>query len=641
MFTIANLSMRYGEKILFKNASFQLNPGRHYALVGPNGSGKSTLLKILIGDMTPEQGEISHPSSLRIGTLKQDHFLYENETLLHTVLMGKPTLWKGIKEKEKLLEHTTLNEEQCHALALYEKMIEEQDGYVAESQAGELLEGLGLKTAHHQNKMHTLSGGYKLRVLLAQVLFSQPDMLLLDEPTNHLDLYSIKWLEEYIKKFEGTVLVSSHDRSFLNGIATDVMDVDYETIKIYTGDYDQFEQTKAWNLAQRESQLAKQERKKEDLQEFIDRFGAKATKAKQAQSKLKAMAKIDDEMESLQQNASARRTPSIEFSMQRPSGVTALKVLEICKTYGEKKVLENVSFEVERGEKVAILGPNGIGKSTLLEILANRVSSDLGKFDWGHAAGFSYFPQDPSSVLCKSNSLLEWLCNIFKDGQEQKARQVLGRVLFSGDDVHKKIGILSGGEMARLVLAKMMMQQQNVLIFDEPTNHLDLEAIEALLQSLKTFPGTLLFVSHNRYFVSQIATRIIEITEDGVQDFKCSYPEYLEKKETDYLDRAQKRPQSPTKATTTKQSYEEMKKQRNLKAQLEKQVIKAEELCNQIELKIAQINVELGSESFYLNTSRENQQALFLKKNQLEAALIEAMEDWEKKQSTLQNLEIL
>lgn len=639
MFSASDLSMRFGDKILFRNAHFQLNPGRHYALVGPNGSGKSTLIKILSGESTPEKGEIHRSSLMRLGTLKQDHYLYENETILDTVLIGKPRLWEGIKSKEKLLENPDLTEQQCHELADFEKIIEEQDGYMAESQAGELLEGLGLKTNVHLQKLHTLSGGYKLRVLLAQVLFSKPDILLLDEPTNHLDLYSIKWLEDYIRQFEGTVLISSHDRSFLNGIATDVMDLDYESVKIYPGNYDQFEEAKAWNLAQKEAQLAKQEKKKEDLQEFIDRFGAKATKAKQAQSKLKIVEKLENAMEALQIGPSSRQAPALEFKMQRPSGVVALRVNGIRKSYGAKKVLEQVTFEVERGEKVAILGANGIGKSTLLEILTSRSSADAGLYEWGHAAGFAYFPQDHGSELCKSLTLLEWLCGALSGTPEQKARQILGQVLFSGDDVHKKIGVLSGGEMARLILAKMMLQQQNVLIFDEPTNHLDLEAIEALLASLKNYTGTVLFVSHNRYFVSNIATRVIELTDYGLQDFKCTYQEYLEKKNVDHLDRTQKRP-TADKIPSTKQSHEEMKKQRNNKTQLEKQVKKSEELCSQLESKIAQINTQLAAECFYVNTSQEEQANLVLEKTNLENQLNLAIEEWEKNQISLQKLQI-
>ncbi|WP_284452973.1 ribosomal protection-like ABC-F family protein [Parachlamydia acanthamoebae] len=639
MISAINLTMRYGDKILFRNANFQLNPGRHYALVGPNGSGKSTLIKILSGTLTPEKGDIFMPSLIRLGTLKQDHFLYENVSLIDTVLMGKPILWDALKQKDLLLQEAILSEDQCHQLANCEKHIEEQQGYAATSQIGELLEGLGLKANLRNKPLKILSGGYKLRVLLAQVLFSQPDVLILDEPTNHLDLYSIKWLEDYIRQFSGTVVVSSHDRSFLNGIATDVMDLDYEMVKIYPGNYDQFETTKTWELEQKENQLAKQEKKKEDLQEFVDRFRAKATKARQAQSKLKAMEKLENAMEEHYLPPSSRQAPHLQFPITRPSGVTPLKITGIQKAYGEKKVLENVSFEVGRGEKIAILGPNGIGKSTLLEILSGRTPSDAGTFEWGHAAGFAYFPQDHSKEFNKKSSLLDWLCGSLQDVQEQQARQMLAQVLFSGDDVHKTIEVLSGGEAARLILAKMMLAKQNILIFDEPTNHLDMEAIEALIHSLKTYSGTVLFVSHNRYFVASLASRIIEINETGIHDFHCSYPEYLEKRDVDHLDRSAKRASQASKQSQNKLSYEEQKKQRNLRAQLEKQIKRVEDLCQQLETKIEEIDATMGSEGFYERTSREEQAKLLSKKSKLEEELNQTLEDWEKAHQELNEIE--
>lgn len=631
MLSVNDLTMRFGDKFLFRNAAFQLNPGQHYALVGPNGSGKSTLIRILCGDATPDKGDIHLSPLFRLGTLKQDHYLYEQETLIDTVMMGKTTLWQASLKKRKLLQNPTLSEEECHELAHCEKIIEENDGYIAESQIGALLEGLGLKSKVHSHKLHTLSGGYKLRVLLAQVLFSKPEILILDEPTNHLDLYSIKWLEDYIRQFPGTVLISSHDRSFLNGIASHVIDLDYEMIKIYPGNYDQFEKTKAFDAVQKEAQLAKQTKKKEDLQEFVDRFGAKATKAKQAQSKMKAVAKIENAMEGLYVPPSSRRAPHLDFRMSRPSGAIPLRVNDIHKAYGEKRVLEHVSFEMEKGEKIAILGANGIGKSTLLEILAGRTNADMGSFEWGFAAGFAYFPQDHSKELDRSRTLLDWLTNALKGIQEQQARQMLAQILFSGDDVHKTIGVLSGGEMARLILAKMMLSQQNVLIFDEPTNHLDMETIEALLACLKEYEGSVLFVSHNRYFVSNIATRVIEINETGVHDFRCSYDEYLEKRGVDHLDRSARRNAgSSSKEPMTKAIYEEQKKQRNSRVQLEKQLKKAEELCHHLELEIGKINSKLLSEDYYTHTSHEEQLQLAAQKKQLEKQLDQALANWEK-----------
>jgi len=476
MISASSLSMRFGGKILFKNANFQLNPGQHYGLVGANGSGKSTLIKILIGDETPESGNVAIASQLNVGALKQDHFLYENIRILDTVLMGKKQLWEALKGKDELLKHEHFTEVECHKLEEFDKVISEHDGYTAESLASKLLEGLGLPNRIHEQPMHTLSGGYKLRVLLAQLLFSEPDALLLDEPTNHLDLFSIRWLEGYLREFEGTLLISSHDRDFLNGICNHIVDLDYGTIKIYKGNYDRFLEAKASEKELKESVFEKQDKKREDLQEFIDRFGAKASKAKQAQSKMRLVEKLGDEMDKLDIRMSSRLYPKLNFVQVRPPGIRALKVSGISKSYGEKQVLKNISFEIERGDRVAFIGPNGIGKSTLLEIIANNLSSDNGNFEWGFAAQPAYYPQDHARIVNGQISLLDWLSNQDTQVAEQSVREILGRVLFSGDDVKKQVGVLSGGETARLVLARMMLQKQNVLIFDEPTNHLDMEA---------------------------------------------------------------------------------------------------------------------------------------------------------------------
>lgn len=633
--------MRFGGKILFKNVNFQLNPGQHYGLVGANGSGKSTLIKILTGEITPERGDVAYPTQVAVGTLKQDQFRYDTVPIIDTVLMGKTRLWEAIQKKQILLQKEEFSEEECHALDDLERTISSHQGYAAESEAAKLLEGLGLANSVHRRQMQTLSGGFKLRVLLAQVLFSQPDILLLDEPTNHLDLFSIKWLEEYLKEFPGTLMISSHDRDFLNAVCNHILDLDHETIKIYKGNFDTFVETKAADLSQREGLLEKQEKKREDIQGFIDRFKAKASKARQAQSKMKLVEKLEEEMGGLGLCPSCRMYPHINFEIYRPSGAVALKVKEISKSYGEKHVLKNISFEIERGDRVALLGTNGIGKSTLLEVLSQNTQAGSGSFEWGHAVQYAYFPQDHAREVKGSSTLLEWLSQFDRQMHEEQFRQILARVLFSGDDVKKRIDILSGGETARLILAKMMVQKHNLLIFDEPTNHLDMEAIEALLEALHNYTGTVLFVSHNRHFVSHIATRVIEMTHEGIKDFRCTYPEYIAKREVDLLSSnlSLRQPESQKSANPDqKLKHQELKNQRNLKSQLAKKISVAEEKCHKYEEEIRKIEGQLSAHDFYQKNNLETQKATLAKKCLLEKNLEECLQEWEEIGQQMQDL---
>jgi ATPase subunit of ABC transporter with duplicated ATPase domains len=644
MLTISQLSMRFGAKILFKNVSLQFNAGNRYGLVGANGCGKSTLIKILTGEVTPESGQVSLSQQFSLGSLSQDHYAYRQNLVLDVVLQGKKKLWDALEKKGVLLEKESFNEQDCETLMKLEKILEEQDGYVAEGEAAKLLEGLGVREETHRKPLDLLSGGYKLRVLLAQVLFGKPDILVLDEPTNHLDLYSIKWLEDYLRSFAGTVVVTSHDREFLNGICTHIADVDYGTIKIYKGSYEAFQDQKNLDREQKEHLLQKHDKRRADLQGFIDRFGAKATKARQAQSKARLVEQLEEEMEALDLIPSSRIYPKLSFDPLRASGVTVLTVKEMSKAYGPKKVLDRVSFEIERGERVVVIGPNGIGKSTLLEILTHNQQADQGVFNWGFATRLAYFPQDHAREVKGNLSLLDWLGQFDRDLPQERLRDLLGRVLFSGDGVNQSIHTLSGGETARLLLAKVMLQKPNVLIFDEPTNHLDMEAIEELAKALENFEGTLLLVSHNRYFVSRLANRIIEISYQGVKDFKGSYIEYLEKQEHDYL---ASRPilsqryvyETNSKQVPTSTSYSDQKRLKSQKAQLRKKVEQAEEICHQLEKKIKELDVRMASEGFYQQTSREEQQRLFSQKLQLEEQLIEAMEQWEKASLDIQKSE--
>lgn len=631
MISVVNLSMRFGGKILFKNVSVQFNPNHRYGLVGANGCGKSTFIKILIRDIISEAGEIYVPSQVRVGSLKQDHYLYEEEEILNVVLRGNVSLWHALEERNKLFQHEEFTEKECLLLEKLEKVIEDQGGYTAESEAAKLLEGLGINEEWHRRPLKLLSGGFKLRVLLAKLLFGKPDVLVLDEPTNHLDLISIKWLEGYLRQFPGTLIVSSHDRDFLNAICTDIADMDYGTLKLYKGNYEAFVERKALDREQKELMLEKHDKKRADLQGFIDRFGAKASKARQAQSKARLVEKIVDEMESIDVSPSSRLYPNIKFTPYRSSSATALTVKGISKAYGTKQVLNDVEFEVERGDRLAIIGKNGIGKSTLLEILTENKTADQGTFAWGFATRVAYFPQDHAREVEGNKSLLDWLSQTDPAIPQEKLRGALARVLFSGDTVNQSVKTLSGGETARLILAKMILQNPNVLIFDEPTNHLDMEAIEELTTALVDFPETILFVSHNRYFVSKVANRIIEIQPKKIHDFRGTYSEYVAMQEQDLLKAtASLRQRETPKDKAANVSHEEQKKVRNAENQLKRKVTQAEEECAKLEGKIQKIEAILGVEGFYQRTSSEEQQKILDEKNQLEIALQTALATWEK-----------
>lgn len=639
MITATNLTMGYGSKTLFKNVSFQLNPQQHYGLIGANGAGKSTLVKILTGDVVPEAGDIAIPAQVSVGTLKQNHYIFENDRILDVVLMGNTKLWNALQSKEELFQHESFDDESCKKLENFEKIIAEHDGYSAPSEAAKLLEGLGIYASVHDKPLSVLSGGYKLRVLLAQVLFSKPDILLLDEPTNHLDLHSIRWLEGYLKDFPGTILISSHDADFLNAICTHILDLDHQTIKLYKGNYNDFLELKAQDLEQKMSQMEKQEKRRDDLQDFIDRFKAKASKARQAQSKAKLVEKLEEEMAENELKPSTRMYPKLQFDQYRPSGAIALTIKDIHKSYGQKQVLHGVSLEIERGDRLALLGANGIGKSTLLEILNQYTEPTAGTFQWGHAVQVAYFPQDHKREVHGDISLLDWLRQFDREIPEQKLRDYLGRVLFSGDDVKKSVNVLSGGETARLILAKMMLMKHNVLIFDEPTNHLDMEATEALLDALEEYPGTIIFVSHNRHFVSKVATRIAEISEEGIKDFRLTFNEYIAKRDTDLLTAkgAYRRQDSDNNSPkeSQKQKFEDQKTQRNLKAQIQKKIQALETKCESLEKKLQELEDRLSADGFYQKATPELVQELLTKKTTLENDLAETLQEWEEKNHEL------
>ncbi|APR99795.1 ribosomal protection-like ABC-F family protein [Pajaroellobacter abortibovis] len=543
MIVLDSVTKRFGHKVLFEGVSAQFDRGKRYGITGANGAGKSTFLKLVAGVEESDGGSITLPSSTRIGILKQNHFEYEKERIVDTVMMGNKILWNALTEKEKLL-HKEIDEETGLRLGELEGIIAEEDGYTAESEAVELLVGLGVPSEKQQDAMSTLPPGYKLRVLLAQVLFGKSDVLLLDEPTNHLDLDSIRWLEAFLIEYAGTALVVSHDRHFLNAIATHIADLDYQTITLYTGNYSSFVQAKYEQKQRAASQATANKKKVAELQEFVQRFGTHASKSKQAQSRIKQIEKLEESIKTQGPKRSSLVRPFVRFEFKQSSGRDILRIEGVYKSFGQKKIFENLSLHFNRGDRVAVIGPSGIGKSTLLKMLVGayeRLDSETkpytltpnaGTIRWGHDASVGYFAQDHHEALgetAKGKTAFEWLYMFDPTAAQETIRGILGRLLFSGEAALKKTDALSGGEAARLLLAKLVLGKPNVLVLDEPTNHLDIESIEGLLEGLLLFKGTVLFVSHDRHFVERLATRIFSLQPGKATDFPGTYSEWIEK----------------------------------------------------------------------------------------------------------------
>lgn len=626
MFCIIDLSLNLGTISLFEKVNLTLNPGVRYGLVGANGAGKTTFLKILSQEIPPTTGEVMKPKQATIGVLRQDYYHFEGEKIVHVVLMGRKRLWGALKRQGELLDQEALTEQDVEELGALEEILQHEKGYDAESEASALLEGLGIEKEKHEQLLKTLSGGYKIRVLLAQLLFTEPSLLLLDEPTNYLDISSIRWLELYLQAFTGAVVICSHDRAFLNQVCQEILDIDYQMITPYKGNYEDFLEQKIAQALQQEALIEGFEKKQKHLQAFADRFGAKASKAKQAQSKLKAVARLEEEKKAHNMESSSRRYPGFHFSMHTRSGVIPLEVWNIQKAFGSHQVLHGVSFEVQRGDRVAIVGPNGVGKSTLLETIMGRVQQDAGECKWGASVEVAYFPQHFERELVGVHRVIDYLTKEHPRATEQQIRSVLGHVLFPKEDVYKAVTQLSGGEKARLVMASVMLASHNFLIFDEPTNHLDLEACEALEEAINAYEGTVMLVSHNRYFISQVATRILEITKEGFFDFKGSYEEYLAKREVDYLSKEAALRQRRQKKTSSSQKKEPVSsRQRGL----EKELKELESACQAKELELKLLLEEIASEYFYTKTSVEEQKKKLKKKEELEKIITIFYETWE------------
>jgi len=523
MISVQNVSKAFGPKKLFEDVNVAFPPGRRYGLTGPNGAGKTTFMRILSGEEEADSGEIQRPK--RMGVLRQDQFAYEDDRVLDVVLQGNRVLWEALKEKEKLLAHREVSEEDGHRLGELETVIAEEDGYTAEASAAELLDGLGIPQEAHEEPMRALAGGYKLRVLLAQALFGRPQALLLDEPTNNLDIDSIRWLERFLHAFEGVLVTISHDRHFLNAICTHIADIDYETIITYTGAYDDMVRQKGQVRARVESENAEKQKKIAQLQDFVARFHA-GTRASQVQSRVRAMEKL--KLEDLKRSNIA--APFIKFEVARPSGRQTLTVEELAKSYGRREIIRPFSALVTRGEKVAIIGKNGVGKSTLVKMLVGELPPDAGGVKWGHQAAPGYLPQDTAGIIRPGTSAFGWLRELEDKLSNEEISGLLGRMLFSGEERMKPTATLSGGETVRLLLANLMRTRENVLVLDEPTNHLDLQAIASLAEGLNRYEGTALFVTHDQQLIGEVATRIWALREEEpVLDFQGTFDEFLEK----------------------------------------------------------------------------------------------------------------
>jgi ATPase subunit of ABC transporter with duplicated ATPase domains len=525
LISTANITMQFGAKPLFENISVKFGDGNRYGLIGANGCGKSTFMKILSGDLDPSSGNVSVSPNERLGNLRQDQFAFEEFTVIDTVIMGHKELWEIKKERDRIYSLPEMSEDEGMIVADLEVQFAEMDGYTAESRAGELLLGLDIPVEQHFGLMSAVAPGWKLRVLLAQALFANPDIMLLDEPTNNLDINTIRWLEDVLNERGCTMVIISHDRHFLNSVCTHIADMDYGELRVYPGNYDDYMVAASEVKARLLAGNAKKKTQIVELQAFVRRFSANASKAKQATSRAKQLEKIKlDEVK-----PSSRVNPFIRFDETKKLHRLAVELENISKGYGDEPLFKKLNLMIGAGERVAVIGANGIGKSTLLKTLVGELTTDTGLVKWAENAEVGYFAQDHATDFAEDMTLVEWMTQWRKETDDDQAiRATLGRLLFSQDEINKSVKVLSGGEKGRMLFGKLMLQKQNVLVLDEPTNHLDMESIESLNTALEHYPGTLIFVSHDREFVSSLATHVIEIKADKIIDFNGNYEDYLE-----------------------------------------------------------------------------------------------------------------
>ena len=523
MIAVTNLGMQFGKRVLFQDVNLKFTPGNCYGIIGANGAGKSTFLKILSGEIEPDTGEIIVTPGERMAVLRQDHFAFNDYRVIDTVIMGYQKLYDVMQERDQIYSKPDFSEEDGIRAAELEGEFAELGGWEAEANAGQMLDGLGIPQDMHEKKMAEIEDNLKVRVLLAQALFGNPDILLLDEPTNHLDLESIHWLEDYLETFNNTVIVVSHDRHFLNTVCTHICDIDYGKIQLYVGNYDFWYMSSQLAAKQLKDEKKRREDKIAELKEFIQRFSSNVAKAKQATSRKKLIDKltIDDI------RPSSRRFPYVAFKPNRDIGKNVLEIKNLSKTIEGEKVLDNLSLTINPGDKVAFVGPNHFAKTVLFQILAGEMEPDEGTFTWGVTTSLSYFPKDNAGMFKENESIADYLQQFSKEDDDTYVRSFLGRMLFTGDEALKPCNVLSGGERVRVVLARMMLEGANCMIFDEPTSHLDLEAIQALNNGIIEFKGVVLFNSHDHQFVDSIANRIIEFTPDGIIDRMMEFDDYI------------------------------------------------------------------------------------------------------------------
>jgi ATPase subunit of ABC transporter with duplicated ATPase domains len=638
MISLSSVGKSYGDRTLFEDVTVRLDAGNRYGLVGANGSGKTTLLNILAGDDSLSEGEITMASGTRVGVLRQDRYQSDEQLILDVAMMGDEPVWNALSDKERLLaaEHPD-----AAAIAAVEERIAHNDGYTLESRAAEILEGLGIPEETHREPLSTLSGGFKLRVLLAQTLIGRPELLLLDEPTNHLDILTIRWLEQFLQRYEGCVLVISHDHRFLDTVATHILDVDYETITLYHGNYSAFTEEKKVTRERKEAEIERQQQLIADKKAFVERFRYKASKARQAQSRLKQIDKID--IEELPQTS--RRAPYFKFEQQRKSGREVVSVDGVSKSYDDNRVLTDVSLTVRRGERVAIIGANGIGKSTLLRILVGALEPDTGEVTWGYETSVGYFAQDHRELLGeRAMTVLDYLWDVCPQETTSFVRGQLGRMLFSGEDVEKKTTTLSGGEAARLIFSRIIVKQPNVLVLDEPTNHLDLESIEALADAVDAFEGTVIFVSHDRWLVGRLGTRIIELTRDGMNDYPGTFEEYLAHQGADHLDaeaalaRAREEKKEAEDESTEPSDWAEHKRRRSRFNKLQTQRDEVTVAIEAAEARVAAIQQAYCEPGFFDETPPDEVAALEKEESELRPRIEALMADWERIELELEEL---
>jgi len=524
MITVTNVTKRFGGRTLFEDVQTSFAPGHRYGLTGPNGAGKSTFMKILIGDLDPDEGSVRRPK--RVGVLRQDHTIFDHMRVLDVVISGNGRLWEAMQEKDVILARPEHTDEDGERLGELECVVAEEDGYSAEADAAVLLEGLGIEQEFHEKPLHVLKGGFKVRVLLAQALFGRPHALLLDEPTNELDIESIAWLEEFMKAFDGVLVVISHDRHFLNSVCTHIADIDYQTIIQYTGSYDDMVRQKALIRSQVEQSNAKKLEKIKQLQDFVSKFGA-GTRSSQAASRKKEIERLRPD--EIKRSNIAR--PYIRFEFERTSGRDVLAVHKLAAGYEGNPIFSGLHLEVQRGDKVGIIGKNGVGKTTLVRTLVGELKPVKGNVQWGHETHVGYFPQEHEGQIPPGWSVFNWMFEQKPEAGKEGVRQVLGRMLFSGEDGDKPTATLSGGERVRTLLARLMLLKFNTLVLDEPTNHMDLEAISALRDGIQEYKGTCIFVTHDRDLVETVANKLVLVEPGRVEVFPGGFPEYLRAKQ--------------------------------------------------------------------------------------------------------------